>query len=146
MSVHHDEVSADLVEGPLGPLRPRQLLLLAGAVIGCAVLFAATVGHGYLVNGLQHVPLDQVGSGAYDPKDLPAPPSLASQALGYLAIVTAPLAGFVALLVSGADVVQSVHDHRSPRQIAPAAAVVALSAVMLVGCVVLSPLATWWLD
>lgn len=146
MSVHHDAVSADLVEGPLGPLRPHQLLLLAGAVVGCAALFAATVGHGYLANGLQHIPLDQVGGGAYDPEDLPDPPSLASQALGYLAITTAPLAGFVALLVSGADVVQSVHDHRSARQIAPAAVVVALAAVMLVGCVVLSPLATWWLD
>ncbi|TNM64529.1 hypothetical protein FHN55_13465 [Streptomyces sp. NP160] len=146
MSVHHDAVSADLVEAPLGPLRPRQLLLLAGAVVGCAALFAATVGHGYLVNGLQHVPLDQVGGGAYDPEDLPDPPSALIQALGYLAIATAPLAGFVALLVAGADVLQSVHDHRSPREVAPATAVAVLAAVMLAGCVVLSPLATWWLD
>jgi hypothetical protein len=146
MSVHHDAVSADLVEGPLGPIRPRQLLLLAGAVVGCAALFAVTVGHGYLANGLQQVPLDQVGSGAYALDDLPEPPSLLSQALGYLAIVTAPLTGFVALMVAGADVLQSLHDHRSPRETAPATAVAVLAAVMLAGCVVLSPLATWWLD
>ncbi|PWJ51128.1 hypothetical protein SAMN06264364_1215 [Quadrisphaera granulorum] len=146
MSVSDDAVSADLVEGPLGPLRPRQLLLITGTVIACAGLFAVTVLHGYLANGLLQVPVDQISNGAYDPRDLPDPPSTLSQVLGYLAIATAPLAGFSALMVSGADVLQSVHDHRSPREMVPSAAVVLLAVAMLAGCAALSPIASWWLD
>ncbi|MGQ7296121.1 hypothetical protein [Quadrisphaera sp. KR29] len=145
MSVHDDAVSADLAPS-LEPLRLPHLLLLAGAVLGCAALFALTVGHGYLVNDLQRVPLDRLASAAPAPRDLPVPPSATTQLLGYLAIVTTPLVGFVGLLVAGVDAVASVRGGRTPRQVGPAAAVAALSAAVLVGCAVLSPLATWWLD
>ncbi len=146
MDVQHAAVSADPALNPLGRLRSRTLLLLAAAVIGCAVLFAATVGHGYLVSGMLQVPLSEVGSGAHDPKDLPGAMTPTSQVLGWLAIATAPLAGFVGLVVAGVDLLNSVRERRTPRQLVPAATVVVLSAAMLVGCVVLSPLAAWWMD
>lgn len=146
MSVYDDAVSADLVGEPLAPLRLPHLLLLGGAVVGCAVVFALTVGHLYLANDLQRVPMGQLSSYASDPEDLPVPPSAASQLLGYLAIITSPLVGFVGLLVAGVDVASSLRQGRTARQVAPAAVVVVLSAAMLVGCVALSPLATWWLD
>jgi len=124
VSVQDAAVSADPALSPAGPLRLRTLLLLGAAVLGCAALLAAAAGVDHL-------------DGAHDQ---------AAQVLVWLATTTAPLVGFVGLFVAGVDVVEKVREGRSRRQVAPAAAVVALSAAVLVACVVLSPLAGSWLD
>lgn len=124
MSVQDAAVSADPALSPAGPLRLRTLLLLAAAVLGCAALLVAAAGADHL-------------DGAHD---------RAARALVWLATTTAPLVGFAGLFVAGVDAVQKAREGRSRRQVAPPAAVVALSAAVLVACVLLSPLAGSWLD
>lgn len=127
-----------------GPLGLRHLVPLALAVVACAVAYAGTVGLLYLQNQMWAVPLSEISSGAYDPKELLHPRGDAL--LGFLAIMLTPLVAGTGLALTGLDVSRSLREGRTRRQVAPAVAVFALSAVVLLAYLAVGPLSSWYLD
>ena len=81
----------------------RGIAVLAGAVLAALTLFGVGVLLPYYVNDLHRVPLSEVASGAYDPKDLWPQKAWAGlvQQAGFLGVMLLPLVALTAVGVAG---------------------------------------------
>ena len=81
----------------------RGIAVLAGAVLVALTLFGVGVLLPYYVNDLDRLPLSEVASGTYDPKDLWPQKAWAGlvQQAGFLGIMLLPLVALTAVGVAG---------------------------------------------
>ncbi|KGH47243.1 hypothetical protein IN07_07525 [Modestobacter caceresii] len=94
-------VAQGTVSAPPRPVGRRRVALLAGSTVLAVAPYLAGILVPYYVNDLDVLPLAEVSSGAYDPKDLWPQGPLAglTQLAGLLAISLTPL-GLLAVLTA----------------------------------------------
>jgi hypothetical protein len=129
---------------------PRHLALLTGGAVLAALPFVLGLVVPYLVNGLDRLPLEELTSGAYDPKDLwPQPGSSWRTGVGVAVLLsfTVALPAFIVVTVLAAW--GALSAGRARRAIALGFAVLALACgaalVWLMGPTG-SALVTWRMD
>lgn len=116
-------------------------LLLALSVAG----FLLTVVASYYQNGLDAVPLSEVGGGPYDPSDLPFPPSDTVGLLGALFGLLVPVASGLGAIAVGLDLlVDGPPRPRADRVLE--VALLVLCVVVFVAYLQVAQLSVWWTD
>lgn len=130
---------------PAPPARRAALLALATLVLVSVAGFALTVVTSYFQNGLDAVPLSEVGGGAYDPSNLPFPPSDLMGLLGGLFGLLVPVASGLGAVAVGLDLI--VTDARRPRADRVLGLVVlVICMTVLLAYLPVAQLSVWWLD
>lgn len=130
---------------PAPPLRRAALVALAVLVVASAVVFVLTVVASWLQNGLDVVPMREIGGGGYDPSSVPYPPSETVGLLGGLAGMVLPVASGIGGILAALDlVVDGPPRSRADRVLG--VAVLVLCAVVFVAYLQVAPLSSWWLD
>ena len=128
--------------GPVGGLRAWQLVLLAVVVAGSALGFCLSVVSTFYANGLDALPPEAVGGGAYPPGDLPYPPSLATEVVGGLTLLLTPLSAGLGAFAVLVDLLFS--PARSWRDDRLRLSVLAVCVAVLGAYLAVGRLAAWW--
>lgn len=129
--------------GPVRPLAAGQLLLVATAVVACALAYGFTVLSAYLADGLVAGPLSQAGGGTY-PDGLPVRLSATADVVGALAIVVTPFVAFGGAVLTGTDLVPT--RGRGARAALPSVLVLLLCVAVMGAYVAVGPVTSWYLD
>lgn len=134
--------------------RTRGYAAWLGAVLAFGAAWAVVVLVPYYVNGLHHLTLTEVASGAHDPKDLwplasgPSVFGVLTRLLGLFLVV--PLVSMVGIVSSAVGILVLARRWRSLTTVARSLGVMAVLASLVIAAVTLSPwgraLQTWWLD